>query len=472
VCIVGIIRWSFHSHRRSESWCARMATRIISRGRRKGVYRAKSLVGSDVNTVCPPRRMGRPTAEAPRVTMRAMASTGSRSAVRAAAPFRHILRLSSPVGWTAAMACLLGAQRAFPCTEAFSWPSLHHMPPSRRFHAATDLSAKPTQALTNKGGDLDPSKLPRLFIGNTDRTKRYLAAGGLAQALQDCDKRPPTSSQLRAQSPVTLNEDQSHYLTTVLRLGKKSKVVAPRVRLFDESGEEWLAEIMLSPPDGKRARHAPLTALCLEPLRQAAVPLVQEQPRHDCWLVVAPTKKKDRLRWMVEKCTELNVAGFLLLDTDFSEAPTLTMSKLQAYAVEAAEQCERLTVPHFVVLEQEAGLQQERTPLSTLLEAWQADKERLSLAVCRERSSHAIPLAQHLSQFQAAALPSKLAFLVGPEGGWSAGEEALLDELVSGNESDVGGMRSVSLGSTILRSETAAMLSVGAFALFTDGDLL
>jgi 16S rRNA (uracil1498-N3)-methyltransferase len=369
------------------------------------------------------------------------------------------------------MACLLGAQRAFQVTEAFPLKSLHNTPPSRQFHSATAFSAKATKALSKKGGDLDPSKLPRLFIGDTDRTKRFLAAGGLAQALQQCDQSPPPqASRLRAQAPVPLNDDQSHYLTTVLRLGKKSKVV-PHVRLFDESGEEWLAEIM-SPggTDGKRSRTTPLTAICLKPLRQ--VSLVQERPPAECWLMVAPTKKKDRLRWMIEKCTELNVAGFLLLDTDYSETPALAMSKLQAYAVEAAEQCERLNVPHFVVLDKEVGSQQERTPLSTLLEAWQADEEILSLAVCRERSIHATPLAQHLSQFQTVEAPRRLAFLVGPEGGWSSAEETLLDELVSGNASDMGGMRSVSLGSTILRSETAAMLSIGAFSLFADGDLL
>jgi RsmE family RNA methyltransferase len=59
---------------------------------------------------------------------------------------------------------------------------------------------------------------------------------------------------------------------------------------------------------------------------------------------------------------------------------------------------------------------------------------------------------------------SPVAFLVGPEGGWSAGEQALLDEQEVASDR----IHSVSLGDLVLRAETAAMTAVGSYMLFQD----
>ena len=54
----------------------------------------------------------------------------------------------------------------------------------------------------------------------------------------------------------------------------------------------------------------------------------------------------------------------------------------------------------------------------------------------------------------------KVAFMIGPEGGWSLEEEDLFDNVC--NEQSV---RCVSLGSSVLRAETACMIAVGAWSL-------
>jgi len=254
---------------------------------------------------------------------------------------------------------------------------------------------------------------------------------------------------LKPEIPIPLSEEQSHYLTTVLRLGKKSKAV-PYVRLFDESGEEWLAKLLL--PQSKRPKNELLSAMCVEQLRTQ--PSVSSR---QCWLIVAPTKKKDRLRWLVEKCTELNVTGFVLLDTDLSETPSLSMEKIQAYAIEAAEQSERSTVPNFVVLNERQD--DDSTSLDVFLDAWGVDTNQISLAICRERSNEAVPMMSYLTSKQDQSI---VGFVVGPEGGWSPRERDLFDSIICQKSSL---MQSVSLGSTILRSETACMIAVGAFSL-------
>lgn len=321
----------------------------------------------------------------------------------------------------------------------------------------------------DKLSDLDTSKLPRLFVGNWDRTRQISSQQGICAAFQDAltAKTFSTSSSLLAPDAlVHLNSEQSHYLTTVLRLGKKSKAV-PYVRLFDDSGEEWLAKISV-PTNSKQRNSDPLQAVCIQRTRQS------KEQMGCCWLVVAPTKKKDRVRWMIEKCTELNVAGFVLLDTEFSEAPSSSLSKLQSYAIEAAEQSERMSVPAFLLVrdeEEEENAQRNdksTTSLENFLTAWEMDAHKVSLAICRERSDQAFPLGEYLSSILSpspSASDRVIAFIVGPEGGWSPNETEMFDQIIANHDSSCA---AVSLGSTILRSETACMLAVGAFALDVD----
>ena len=88
------------------------------------------------------------------------------------------------------------------------------------------------------------------------------------------------------------------------------------------------------------------------------------------------------------------------------------------------------------------------------------DTKKVSLAICRERSTEATPVLDYLSTKQANG--QAVAFVVGPEGGWSPREVELFDALIRENPESI---QSVSLGSTVLRSETACLVSASAFAL-------
>ena len=145
----------------------------------------------------------------------------------------------------------------------------------------------------------------------------------------------------------------------------------------------------------------------------------------------------------------------------------LNFDRLNIQAVEASEQCERLSVP---VVTQDTGLAylDEKNEGSLwrvrdLVQQWSksADSQR-KLLVCRERGTNidsVVPLMQALEQTRS------VAFLLGPEGGWSPEEEDLFDSLSQTSDNNIQG---VSLGPSVLRAETACMLAVGGWTLSTE----
>jgi 16S rRNA (uracil1498-N3)-methyltransferase len=59
-----------------------------------------------------------------------------------------------------------------------------------------------------------------------------------------------------------------------------------------------------------------------------------------------------------------------------------------------------------------------------------------------------------------------VAFLVGPEGGWSPDEEQRFDDMAKRNPEKI---HCVSLGTSVLRAETAAMTAIAAYSLCCGG---
>ena len=215
--------------------------------------------------------------------------------------------------------------------------------------------------------------------------------------------------------PVPLGPAQAHYLGAVMRLGPGA-----RIEVFNGRDGAWTAEIEAV---GKRGGSLVLVA-------QAAP---QRDPP-DVWLMFAPIKKA-RTDFIVEKATELGAARILPVQTDHTNAERIARDRLQAHAVEAAEQCGGTFVPEVAAL----------APLSGLLDRW--DKGRRILWADEALAGPAATLA---------ALPrGPWAILIGPEGGWSAAERARLGALE--------GVTRVSLGPRILRADTAA---VAALALW------
>jgi len=199
---------------------------------------------------------------------------------------------------------------------------------------------------------------------------------------------------------------QAHYLGTVLR-----QAPGAALRLFNGRDGEFSAHLATIRRD--RASFV----VDRQTRAQAAEP--------DLWLVFAPLKR-DATDLVVQKATELGAAAILPVFTARTNTARLNLGRLRAIATEAAEQCERLTLPRMA----------DPQRLADLLAAWPTGRR---LVVALERADAPPPTHSN----------APTALLIGPEGGLAPCEITMLRRL--------GCVEAISLGPRILRAETAAI---------------
>lgn len=225
---------------------------------------------------------------------------------------------------------------------------------------------------------------------------------------------------------VPLDRDMAHYLFGVMRLGR-----GDALRVFNGRDGEWLARIEET---GKRSG-----ALRVE--RQTAP---QGNPP-DLWLLFAPIKKA-RTDFIVEKAAEMGTARILPVQTEFTNAERVRRERLQAHAVEAAEQCGGTFVPEVAELRK----------LDRVLADWPAERH---LMFCDEAlaggSSALAGVTARKEGGQARGAP--WAILVGPEGGFSEAERRRLSAMPLAHP--------VALGPRVLRADTAAVAAMTVWQL-------
>jgi 16S rRNA (uracil1498-N3)-methyltransferase len=230
-----------------------------------------------------------------------------------------------------------------------------------------------------------PKSLPRLFV-------RQLLSDGAV---------------------VALDAGRANYLGNALRMSAGGELL-----VFDGSSGEWLARIAEA---GKKRMTLMVERKTREP---ETIP--------DVWLAFAPVKRS-QTDWLVEKATELGAARLQPVMTQRTITERVKLERLQAIAIEAAEQCGRTRLPDLA----------EPIPLTLLLR--DRDPER-RLYFADEGGGE--PLAK---AFEAGAA----LILTGPEGGFTGEERAL----VRAARNSV----AISLGPRILRAETAALASLSAY---------
>jgi 16S rRNA (uracil1498-N3)-methyltransferase len=147
--------------------------------------------------------------------------------------------------------------------------------------------------------------------------------------------------------------------------------------------------------------------------------------------------KFDRMEWAIEKCTELGVARIVpaiarRTETHLAAAAAKRVDRWRRIALQAAEQCRRVSVPEIsqpLKLREAAAL-----PGGVRILLSETEPEVMLKDVLRSHSRNA-----------------DVVLALGPEGGWTNEELKLFQEA---------GWISASLGSTILRAETAAIASL------------
>jgi len=218
-----------------------------------------------------------------------------------------------------------------------------------------------------------------------------------------------------------LLEGQIHYLRNVMR-----KNVGDSLRVFNGQDGEWLATLVQL---NKNKASVKLDRKLLE-----------QKTSSDIWVMASPVKK-EAFDLMIEKSCELGAAKFIPVTCDRTVVYKINRERLHAIAVEAAEQSERLDI---MAVE----------PLAPLKDRLNADSRKRELIFCLERAG-VVPLAEIARKF--AGQP--LTLLVGPEGGFSSQEV----DFINGCEN----VHPVSLGSRILRAETAVIAALSCLQIFS-----
>jgi 16S rRNA (uracil1498-N3)-methyltransferase len=213
---------------------------------------------------------------------------------------------------------------------------------------------------------------------------------------------------------IEADADQFNYLANVLRLGEGAEVL-----VFNGRDGEWRARLNFV---SKKK-----LALVPDSMERAQTPLP------DLHFLFAPLKV-GRLDYLVQKAVEMGAGIIQPVITDFTQNHRVSVEKLQANALEAAEQCGILSVPKV----------REAVKLEVVLEGW--DRSR-RIIFCDEDHQTQNPLGA-----LGAVAEKHLAVLVGPEGGFSEDERTLLNSLPF--------VTAIPLGPRILRADTAAVAAL------------
>jgi 16S rRNA (uracil1498-N3)-methyltransferase len=225
---------------------------------------------------------------------------------------------------------------------------------------------------------------------------------------------------------AAISPEQAHYLKNVLR-----RDTGAPIRLFNARDGEFdatLADI------GKKGALATIGA-------QRRAPVAEP----DIAIVFAPVKR-GAVEMLIQKGTELGAGFFMPVITERTNADRLRTERLGAIALEAAEQCGRLSVPEVRAPEKLPGALLRWDHARTLYycdeagddpgEEWGGSKGR------------AEPLFDAVKSRGA----GKAALLIGPEGGFSDQERSWLRSLPY--------VVPATLGPRILRADTAAIVSL------------
>lgn len=217
--------------------------------------------------------------------------------------------------------------------------------------------------------------------------------------------------------------EQYNYLANVLRLEDGAEVL-----VFNGRDGEWKARIAF--PSRKK--------IDLTPMEET-----RPQPT-DCDLqfLFAPLKV-GRMDYLIQKAVEMGAGVLQPVMTQHVQGKIGSIERLQANAVEAAEQCGILAIPTVKPL----------VKLRDLLDTWDADRR---IIFCDEDSRTQNPVAA-----LSGITERSLALLVGPEGGFSEDERMLLRSLPF--------VTAIPLGPRILRADTAAVAAL-AVVQATIGD--
>lgn len=226
----------------------------------------------------------------------------------------------------------------------------------------------------------------------------------------------------KPESQLFLSQDDSYHANKVLRLKKGDSIF-----ILDGHGKKYKA--ILSESDSRKSAFSNLR--------------VEEEAKTNTHLLnlwIAPTKQMERMEWMVEKCTEMGVRSIGFFYAKNSERKEIKLTRLEKIMISAIKQSKQLFIPTL----------NEMLPFEQLIKNL---IESHHLNAFANISSDNISSIQTLSSFK-----KETNILIGPEGDFTPNEVELLKKA---------SFKPISLGESILRTETAGLLCTAAFNLNT-----
>ena len=217
-----------------------------------------------------------------------------------------------------------------------------------------------------------------------------------------------------------LPEDEAKHATRVLRLSAGDELM-----LMDGNGIFFRAEITVA--DNHRCLYR----------------ILEDMPQERAWeghihLAMAPTKLNDRTEWFAEKATEIGMDELSFLDCRFSERRIIKCERIDKILISAVKQSHKAWKPVLNEMTSfERFVKAERKGDKFICHCY--DQEDI------EEGTEKPSLMDVLKRGVASTV------LIGPEGDFSVDEVKLALQH---------GYRSVSLGTSRLRTETAALVAV------------
>lgn len=225
---------------------------------------------------------------------------------------------------------------------------------------------------------------------------------------------------LQCDQEVSLPEESANHLLRVLRLREGDACI-----LFNGDGNDYHARISVA---GKREARA---------LVERVEPLDNESPLRIT--LIQGIARGEKMDLILQKATELGVAAIVPVNAERTEVK-LDAARLEkrvahwrSVVVSACEQSGRARVPELAA------------PLGLREAAQACDPRALRLTLD--------PQGEHRLGTLAAGSDQAVVVAIGPEGGWSPRDRAILAEA---------GFSGLQLGPRILRTETAGLAAIAA----------
>ena len=211
---------------------------------------------------------------------------------------------------------------------------------------------------------------------------------------------------------LILDEKEAHHAIKVMRLNKDDQLF-----LMDGKGTTGLATI---------------ASIVKKEVRVNCHEVTQHDRRYKkIHLAIAPTKKWDRMSFLIEKLTEIGVAEITPIICQNSEQRFWKEPKAQNVIIAAMKQSRNPFLPII-------------HPMIKFKDFINGSSENTFIAHCKEQDR--IALTPELYQNKKEAC-----IVIGPEGDFTTEEISIAEN---------SGVKSVTLGTTRLRTETAGLVSV------------